>query len=213
MELLAGKLGCLGDVHCEDVALTASRALFAEHGATRVLAVGDLVDGPGDPDRTLELLADTDAVAGNHDRWYGDGTLRTLPDALPIGTLSSGHERWLAALPRSREYSTRHGMLLLCHGLGDDDMATVRPDDREYALTSNTALQRVLDDGHYRFVLSGHSHRRMVRKIAQTTFINAGTLLRGFEPCALILDLDAMTAVFFDWDGIAFSAGRALDIP
>ena len=45
---LAGKVGILGDVHCEDAALGAARALFAERGASRVLAVGDLVDGPGD---------------------------------------------------------------------------------------------------------------------------------------------------------------------
>lgn len=42
MEMLAGRLGILGDVHCEDVALNAARALFAEQGTSRVLAVGDL---------------------------------------------------------------------------------------------------------------------------------------------------------------------------
>jgi len=47
----------------------------------------------------------------------------------------------------------------------------------------------------------------MIRKIAKTTFINAGTLLRGFEPCVLIFDLDQMAATFFDWDGSAFKAG------
>jgi predicted phosphodiesterase len=213
IDSLAGKIGVLGDVHCEDVALNGARALFAKHGASRMLAVGDLVDGPGDPHRTLELLADIDAVAGNHDRWYRQGMLRTLPDALPKGTLSAGHRRWLSALPSSREYSTAHGKLLLCHGLGEDDMASVRPDDMDYALESNTALQRLLHDGDYRFVVSGHSHRRMVRKISKTTFINAGTLLRGFEPCVLVLDLDAMTAVFFDWDNVAFSAGPTIRIP
>jgi predicted phosphodiesterase len=211
-DLLAGKIGVLGDVHCEDVVLKAARALFTRHGAERVLAVGDLVDGPGDPDRTLELLADTDAVTGNHDRWYRQGMLRTLPDALPVGTLSASHRRWLSALPSSREYETARGRLLLCHGLGEDDMASVRPDDMDYALESNTALQRLLRHGGYRFVVSGHSHRRMVRRIAKTTFINAGTLLRGFDPCVLIVDLDAMTAAFFDWDGVAFSAGSELEL-
>jgi predicted phosphodiesterase len=67
--VLAGELGVLGDIHCEDVALKAARALFAERGVSRILAVGDLVDGRGDPHRTLELLNEVDAVAGNH-RWY-----------------------------------------------------------------------------------------------------------------------------------------------
>lgn len=213
VESLSGKIGVLGDVHCEDLALKAARALFAKHDAIRVLAVGDLVDGPGDPHRTLELLADAEAVSGNHDRWYRQGMLRKLPDALPEGTLSAGHRRRLLALPSSREYATAHGRLLLCHGLGEDDMASVRPDDMDYALESNTALQRLLQLGGYRFVVSGHSHRRMVRRIAKTTFINAGTLLRGFEPCVLIVDLDAMTATFFDWDGVKFSERPAAGIP
>ena len=83
----------------------------------------------------------------------------------------------------------------------------------DYALESNTALQRLLHYGGHRFVVSGHSHRRMVRKISKTTFINAGTLLRGFDPCVLIVDFDAMIAVFFDWDGVAFAAGPKIEIP
>jgi predicted phosphodiesterase len=213
VESLAGKIGVVGDVHCEDLALSAARALFTKHAASRVLAVGDLVDGPGDPHRTLELLADADAVAGNHDRWYRQGMLRELPDALPVGTLSAKHRRWLSGLPSSRDYATAQGKLLLCHGLGEDDMVSVRPDDMDYALESNTALQRLLHHGGYRFVVSGHSHRRMVRKISETTFINAGTLLRGFDPCALILDLDRMTAVFYDWDGVAYVAGPTIEVP
>jgi predicted phosphodiesterase len=210
---LAGRLGILGDVHCEDVALAAARALFAAAGTSYVLAVGDLVDGPGDPHRTLELLADVDAVAGNHERWYRHGTLRTLPDALPVGTLGAAHARWVAALPATRTYATPHGELLLCHGIDDDDMATLRPDDLDYAIESNTALQRLLDRGAYRFVVSGHSHRRMIRKLATTTFINAGTLLRGFEPCVLVLDLDDLTATFFDWDGTAFTPCATITVP
>jgi predicted phosphodiesterase len=213
MHRLAGRVGILGDVHCEDVALEAARALFTAHGTSRVLAVGDLVDGPGDPHRTLELLADVDAVAGNHDRWYRQGTLRDLPDALPVDTLCGKHRQWLSALPASRDYETAHGSLLLCHGLGDDDMATLRPDDMEYALQSNTALQRLLTHAHYRFVVSGHSHRRMIRRIANTTFINAGTLLHCHEPCVLVFDVDARTATYFDWNGVAFSPADTLDVP
>jgi hypothetical protein len=79
---LAGKVGILGDVHCEDVALRAARALFVERGVSRVLAVGDLVDGPGDPHRTLELLADVDLAATFFD-WKGVAFAAGTPMAVP----------------------------------------------------------------------------------------------------------------------------------
>jgi predicted phosphodiesterase len=102
---------------------------------------------------------------------------------------------------------------LLCHGLGDDEMASLRDDDKGYALESNTAIQRLLARGAPRIVISGHSHRRMVRKMSGTTFINAGTLLRGFEPCVLILDLDILVATFFDWNGAGYAACVPIAVP
>lgn len=204
------RFGVLGDVHSEDQALAAALELFARERVERVLAVGDLVDGPGDPARTIELLAGVDCVAGNHDRWYLGGTVRDLPDALPARTLSAAHQAWLAALPSMRTYETPRGALLLCHGMGDDDMATLRPDDFGYGLENNDAVQGVLRSGRWRFVVSGHSHQRMVRNLGNVTFVNAGTLLRGHSPCALVLDVEPMTASFFDWNGETFAAATAL---
>ena len=207
------RFGVLGDVHSEDVILAAALELFAREQVDRVLAVGDLVDGPGDPLRTFELLAGADCVAGNHDRWYLEGVMRELPDALPAGTLGAEHQRWLAALPATRTYPTPDGALLLCHGLDTDDMASLRPHDFGYGLDNNDALQRLLREGRYRFVVSGHSHRRMVRKLGATTFINAGTLLREHSPGVLVLDVARRTADFFDWTGTSFAgaSSHALD--
>ena len=54
---------------------------------------------------------------------------------------------------------------------------------------------------------------RMIRKIAKTTFVNAGTLLRGFQPCVLIFDLDKLNATYFDWDGARFAPSGTLKVP
>jgi len=206
------RFGVLGDVHCEDAAVSAALELFTKLGAERVLCVGDVVDGPGDVTRTIEALQRADCVAGNHDRWYLEGKLRDLPDAHPAGTLTAAQRLWLAGLPALREYDTPRGRLLLCHGLGADDMATLRPDDFGYGLENNDALNGLLGRNAYALVVSGHSHRRMVRRVGSTTFINAGTLLRGHEPCALVLDLEAATAAFFDWKGGAFAASAPISL-
>jgi predicted phosphodiesterase len=65
----------------------------------------------------------------------------------------------------------------------------------------------------YCFVVSGHSHQRMVRKLGTTTFINAGTLFREHQPCVLVLDVGAMTATFHEWDGTSFAREDERPLP
>jgi putative phosphoesterase len=207
------RFGVLGDVHCEDVALAAALKLFERERVEKVLAVGDLVDGPGDARRTVELLQHVDVVRGNHERWHLDHTMRGLPDATPPEALDKAHRAWLGALPQVKSYATPHGRLMLCHGLGNDDMSTLKPDDFGYALETNDALQRLLKRGDHRFVVSGHSHQRMVRKLEEVTFINAGTLLREHEPCVVVLDFDALTATFHDWRDGTYVAAAPVALP
>lgn len=158
-----------------------------------MLCVGDIVEGPGDAARTLGLLREheVECVRGNHDRWYLRGTMRDLPDATGFDALAEDARAWIEALPTTRSYATPRGPLLLCHGLGSDDMATVRPDDEGYALSSNGALGDLLASTRHRWIVSGHSHRRMVRRFEDVTFINAGTLFREHDPCFAVIDFDA----------------------
>lgn len=201
------RFGVLGDVHCEDVILAAALELFSRESVERVLCVGDLVDGLGDPVRTLELLQRVDCVAGNHDRWLLDNQLRDMLDATPPSAVEA-HRAWLASLPPTRAY----GDLLLCHGLGEDDMATLKPDDYGYGLENNDGVTKLLRS-RFRYVVSGHSHQRMVRRLGDVTFINAGTLLRMQNPGVLVLDLGARTATFHDWNGSAFTAAASTAVP
>ncbi len=180
------RVGVVGDVHAEDEQLAGALEFFAEQGVERVLCVGDIADGRGDLSRCCELLASTDAVRGNHERWALGETMRTLPDASP--PLSEAQRLYLGNLPVERYYDTPRGALLLCHGLGADDMAKVEPADGDYALRSNSALQQLLSEGKCRFVINGHSHRRMVRTIGGVTIINAGTLFQDHEPCLALVD-------------------------
>ena len=189
----------VGDVPSEDRRLEAALAFFGRAGVDQVLAVGDYADGRGDLDRCVALLAaaGTLGVVGNHDRWLLDGSMRELPHATPATALSEPTRAWLRALPRTRRLESAAGPLLLCHGVGEDDMAQLRPDDYGYALKANTSLQGLLGAG-WSVVVAGHTHRRMARRIDDVWFINAGTLHRDFGAGFLVLDLVGRIAQFYD---------------
>jgi predicted phosphodiesterase len=180
------RFGAIGDIHCEDEALAVVLSFMEEAGLDGILAVGDVVDGPGDPDRCCRSLVEHGVVTvrGNHDRWLLAGEMRSLPDATL--EVSAESRDFLGALPATRELDTVRGKLLLAHGVGEDDMARLLPDTRGYGLQAVMMGVRFRDD--LRFVLGGHTHVPMVRRIGELTFLNAGTLLRDQEPGFLIAD-------------------------
>lgn len=175
----------LGDIHTE-ADLLATALTFAPRGS-RVLSVGDIVDGPDDPVRCIELLrnAHADVVTGNHERWVNQGHPFEAFD-YPAHVLD-----WLSALPATREYDTPGGSLLLCHGVGANDMAQLRPDTAGYALECLDDVWRIIRSGRHRFVIGGHTHVPMVRTIDGVTFINPGTLVSTQQPAFMLVDFAA----------------------
>jgi predicted phosphodiesterase len=127
-----------------------------------------------------------------------DEEMRDLRGATERFEIGAEALSFIAALPTTMSLRTMGGPLLLCHGLGPDDMASLRPDDHGYALENNEPLQALLRRREYRFVVSGHSHRRMLRELEGTVFINAGTLLRDHAPCCMLLDAEAGELRVFD---------------
>ncbi len=193
------RIGVLGDLHAEDEMLRDALTHFAEVGVDVVVSVGNVVDGPGDADACCALLEENEVVTvlGNHDRWYLGGEKRELPGATPAGTLSARSESYLASLPTSLRLETTRQAIVLCHGLGEDDMASVRPWDSEYDVDVNYALQDLIAQDGDAIVVCGHSHRRMVRRFEELTVVNAGTLLREHDPCFAILDVKERTVAFY----------------
>lgn len=189
------RVGVIGDIHAEDLALSATLEFLVGDGVDAVLAVGDIVDGRGDVDRCVELLARHEAVvvAGNHERWLLTDTMRDLPDAHRIGDLEPRTLEYLRALPRTRRLATLSGTALLCHGLGTDDMGSLLPDDRGYALDSNTSLHRLIGDTDVKYVLNGHTHVPMVRRVHHLTVVNAGCLCAAQSPGFVVVDFENET--------------------
>jgi putative phosphoesterase len=200
--MLPDKIGVLGDAHAEDERVERALEYFRQIGVSVVLCAGDVTDGYGSATRTVELLADHGVltVRGNHERWTLSNTMRELPGATDPATLSPRARAFLESCPATLELSSPLGPLLLCHGLGPNDMAKVKPDDSGVALTSNLDLQALLRAERYRLIVNGHSHRPMVRRLETLTLVNAGTLKRDEHPCVVVVDFARRLVDFVPFD-------------
>lgn len=199
------RIALLGDLHAEDERLARALTYLEGQVIDAVISVGDIADGHGDLDRTCTLLRAHGvlAVRGNHDRWLVADELRTLARAHRRTDLAATSLAFLSALPPTRRLATSRGDLLVCHGVGDDDMVRLRPDDDGYALAANFALTALLADRSLRLVVGGHTHRRMVRSFARPggpplVFVNPGTFHRDYESGFALLDLEREAVDFID---------------
>jgi len=197
------RVGVLGDIHCEDDRLETALRFFETGRLDLICSVGDIVDGPGDPNRTIELLIEHDVacVRGNHERWLLKDEMRDLPDANTWLDFNPSPWEFVKNLPLWRKLETATGAALLCHGLGEDDMAGVLPWNDASTRHLNQALWKLVDSHEYDFVINGHTHRRLVQKFDDLTLINAGTLFRNHAPCCLIVDFEARVAEYFNMPG------------
>lgn len=201
--VVQSRIGVIGDIHTDLERLRWAIEVLHEQRVERVFATGDLVDGPNDGQqvvRICQLLRDVDAVVvlGNHDRWLLDNQQRELADATFPEDIDAATRAYLQALPTSLEVLTPLGLLLFGHGLGGNDMSALHPHDHGPALSNNTTLQSLIRRGRYQLVVSGHTHKRMVRRLDGITFINAGALQMTREPCCLLIDFHDHRATFFD---------------
>ena len=193
------RVGLIGDLHAEHETLELVLTQLRKLGAETLLQVGDIADGPGDLSRTVALLLQHQvlAVRGNHDRWLLSNQMRDLPYTTQLGDVPADVVAYLSALPVTREFRSPRGHVLLCHGLGSNDMAGVKPDHEGYDISSNTDLQRLISERRYRFVLNGHTHRAMLRTFGPLSIVNAGTLLRDYERCFTYVDFERGELVRF----------------
>lgn len=206
-KVVVTRLGVIGDVHSEDRALAAVLAFLKPLHLDALLCTGDVVTGTSDANRCCHLLqeAGVATVRGNHDRWFLRGAMGDLPHATDENELDDDAKRFLATLPVTRSYDTPAGRLLVCHGLGDDDMAGVRPNDFGYALESNLRLALLYGAREYNVVVNGHTHQQMVRTFDHLSIINAGTLRSDHQPCFVTVDFAQQVVQ-------AYHIGAKLDI-
>ena len=191
------RVGVVGDVHCESATLTRVLDALETMNVDAMLCVGDLVDGPGDADETLGILETrgVQCVSGNHERWLLEGVKRELEHA--TAEIAPKSEAFIRGLERIRRYDTPAGPAILCHGVGDDDEAWLKPDTRGYALQDIPTLRELMLDDSVLFLIGGHTHQRMVRVFPGLTVVNAGTIHRKDEQTFAIVDFAAMKVEFY----------------
>jgi putative phosphoesterase len=201
MNMGFAEIGIIGDVHAEADYLEIALHFFQMAQVEKILCVGDIVDGRGNVDCCCNLLdqAEVVTVRGNHDRWFVEGVMRDSEEATQWSDISETSHTFMRSLPNTKVIETITGRLLLCHGLGENDMQRLTPDDYGYALEVIGELHSLVANPVYKFVVNGHTHRRMVRRFENLTVINAGTLYAKHEPCIAIANFRTGFVQFYDF--------------
>jgi len=172
------RLGVIGDLHAEDGRLARVLEWFAGTGVDAIVCTGDIADGRGCVDVSCQLLeqARVIVVSGNHDRWLLEDRVRHVPEAHRRAGLAERSLAYLRELPRSVELETVAGRLLLCHGVGDNDLAKVWPGTARSPIERSQELDVLLESGRHRFLINGHLHYRVLIDFDNLLLVNAGTL-------------------------------------
>lgn len=198
------RIGLIGDVHAEHRYLDAALSFFATQRLDAIVCTGDLADGGGSLETCCDLLrqASVVVVAGNHDRWLLTNRMRGVPQAHDRKAVSDDTLEFIRALPPTRAIETVAGSVLLCHGVGANDMRKVWPGTVRMPVERSTELDDIIDAGRTRLVLNGHMHYRVIVNFDALTLINAGTLKGEHRPGVSIVDLveDTVTGYEFGPD-------------
>lgn len=205
------KVGVIGDVHAQDKRLEITIPFLREMGAETIICTGDVVDGPGDPNACIRLLEqhNVQTVRGNHDRWCLQDKARQVPDAHLRDDLTEESLTYLASLPTQVEVDTIRGTLLLCHGIGDNDLRKVWPGTERMPIDRSVELDSLIAGGRYRFVVNGHMHFKTIIRFESLSLINAGTISGIRWPGFSLIDFDKQLIDTFRFDESEIRHGKS----
>jgi predicted phosphodiesterase len=161
----------------------------------------DVADGRGCVDTSCRLLQDARVivVAGNHDRWLLADRVRHVPEAHRVAELDAGSVAYIKTLPRTVELQTVAGRLLLCHGVARNDLGKVWPGTPRSRIERDSRLDELLAEGHFRFVVNGHLHYRVLIDFPGMLLMNAGALKGPFAGVSIMdFSADCVSAWAFD---------------
>ena len=193
------RLGVIGDVHAEHNRLGLALDYLQAAGVDQIICTGDIVDGRGCPETAVHLLQQHQVatVRGNHDRWLLADQVRHVPHAHARQDLGAQTLTYLDSLPSVMALDTVAGKLMLCHGMGDNDLQKIWPGTARMPAERSQVLDQLIDTGHYRYIINGHMHFRTIMHFEALTLINAGTLKGEQWPGFMLIDFasDCLTSL------------------
>lgn len=203
------RIGLIGDVHAEHQLLDQALTFLGDAEQTggpldAVLCTGDVADGSGCIEQSCDLLQahGVYTVSGNHDRWLLNDRVRHVEDAHALAELSPASRDYLHTLPKTLAFDSPLGPGLLCHGIGNKDLAKVWPGSERLAPERNATLDALIAEGHYRVVLNGHMHFRCVIHFQDLALLNAGTLKPRHRPGFSVVDFTSGAVTAYEFDGV-----------
>lgn len=176
------RLALIGDIHANSPALAAVMAAVRAAGIRDGICTGDLVMRGSDPETCVSTIRGTGwpCVMGNTDRKVAVRFRRDPdhPKASRVGSrawssnqLSPPNIEYLAGLPLVVRVKLKGFVVLMMHG-GPDD-----PRDAIGEETPDKELARLVSElGSPDCIVSGHTHRALVRTAAKCLFVNPGSV-------------------------------------
>lgn len=178
------KIGVIGDVHGRFDALTRAVEALRAQQLDLLVCLGDIYDHTASTDDCCRLLDEQGilTIRGNHDRWFLEAAFR---DDKLRASVSPQALTFLENLPATKELTTAGGTVLICHGIGNNDLAHL---PRAFP---NAFVRRAIRLGtlsaQHRMVLHGHSHVQESRRYRGIHFLSVGELGVGETTgCAVV---------------------------
>lgn len=176
------RIGILGDIHGNHLALAAVLASARGKHINKLLITGDSIGYYFWPGKVFELLREWDfeMVRGNHEdmlrRSLSDESYLPEVDArygtgirLAIAQLDKTQLNWLTTLPHPLRLDIDGCRILLCHGSPWDLNQYVYPDAADSIIGKFGEIDAD-------WIITGHTHYPMVKKINSKTIINPGSV-------------------------------------
>ena len=177
-------LAVLGDIHGNLSAFNRALEIIDDLGIELVFNTGDLVAGSPYPNEVIEIVRERriPSVQGLFDRWVGlfqrKGThFRDKLDETQIALIEDSHRQlrldyveFLRNLPRHYRCTAENIDIFLCHGSPESPADGIPPD------ASENRLLRARETANAQLILLGKTHQPFVRNLADTWFVNPGSL-------------------------------------
>lgn len=190
---MENRIGVLKDIHCQDIKLKIALD-YLKGKVNKIYGVGDIVDGKGNCKACIDQLKDHNvlSVKGNHDRWLLNNEMRGIPGFTKSNEIEEKGRDYLKGLPQTISLIINSYRILICHGINNNDMALLKPDDYGYGLECKEELWELIHSNMYDLMISGHTHQDMVRKIEQLWIVNAGSFDSEENANFVVIDFNTL---------------------